>query len=234
MGKDGFVLHRKILFKEIILGVCNISSMQEETNLKEYFTMKEWTKYNNYRRTHRKLSYVCGRLAAKYAINMLYTEQDMKEIEIDNGIFHEPYLPLSSKTSSFISIAHSKNVGVALVSRNIPYIGIDIEENNKKYVNNIRISLSDAEKRILCDNQLEIFAWTAKEALSKVLKTGMSTTFRIYEISHVYEEDNVYYAKFRYFPQYKAVSICCNTFWITIVVPKNLEVDFRKEELNFW
>ena len=235
MSIDGILLNRKMIFMdEVVFSICKINNEVADLNLLDYFSTQEWVKYTHFRLTRRKVSYICGRLAGKYAVSMFYPKEKMKEIEIENGIFHEPYIPVLSKTPAFLSIAHSGQVGVALASKKIHHIGIDLEENSPDYASKIRLILNDAEKKILCEEQLEILSWTAKEALSKVLMTGMNTPLKIYEIIEVDKKFDLYYSKFRYFPQYKAISMYFYSYWITFVVPEQLEVDFSKEDLDFW
>ena len=218
---------------EIVFSTCKINGQVEDLNLSNYFSAQERAKYAHFRLTRRKVSYVCGRLAGKYAVTLFYPTKKMKEIEIENGNFHEPFISSSSRTPAVISLAHSGRIGVALSSQKVNPIGIDIEKESSDYANKIKLILDDGEKKILCADQLEILAWTAKEALGKALKTGLNTPLKLYEISEVNKKSDFYCSKFRYFPQYKAISMHFCAYWITIVIPEQLVVDFSKEDLNF-
>lgn len=67
--------------------------------------------------------------------------------------------------------------------------------------------------------------WTAKEALSKVLKTGLTMDMKLFEINQL-EERDIYRGSFTIFTQYQFLSFIIEDTVFTIVTPKkgNLHV----------
>jgi hypothetical protein len=68
--------------------------------------------------------------------------------------------------------------------------------------------------------------WTIKEALSKVLKTGMMTPMEIYQVNAI---DQVLYngfcvSTFTYFSQYKALSFPWKNTLCSIILPKETNI----------
>ena len=79
--------------------------------------------------------------------------------------------------------------------------------------------------------------WTAKEALSKVLKTGLLTPFTIYEIAQLEIKSGYIISCFKNFNQYYNISFQLDHYMCSITCPKktNLEIDISalKERLGF-
>jgi phosphopantetheinyl transferase (holo-ACP synthase) len=82
-----------------------------------------------------------------------------------------------------------------------------------------------------------IVLWTAKEALSKVLKTGMMTPFYVYEINKITAKNKYVISDFKNFAQYKGISFNLGSYVCTIVYPKSTEIylniTYLKKVFNF-
>jgi phosphopantetheinyl transferase (holo-ACP synthase) len=105
-------------------------------------------------------------------------------------------------------------------------MAIDIEELSLGREGAIKSQLSPAEIKFFGGLQYGyIMAWTIKEALSKVLLTGLTTSFLIYEISEIIAHQGMYVAKFHNFPQYQVLTFCQNNIILSLVLPKQLQID---------
>lgn len=68
--------------------------------------------------------------------------------------------------------------------------------------------------------------WTAKEALSKVLRTGLMTPFEIFEISKIEINDNYTMCYYKNFTQYKAISFTVYKYMCSMVYPLKTRIKF--------
>lgn len=180
----------------------------------------EQKRFRQYEVTKRRESYLMGRYAAKLAIsNHLLTNNEigrLSDICIGEGIFHFPVVASPHHRNLQVSISHSGSYAAALAFSEYHPMGIDIEERNDKSWNSdktesVQSQLTEAERERLtrhstCGLELLLLYWTAKEALSKVLKTGLMTDFSLYEIDGIERESNVWSSRFKHFPQYKALT----------------------------
>ena len=70
--------------------------------------------------------------------------------------------------------------------------------------------------------------WSAKEALSKLLKTGMMLDFKFLEIDRIINENESTTLYFKNFGQYKAVCTTNSEYAIAIALPKLTTIQPQK------
>lgn len=182
--------------------------------------------YSTLKYERRIKSFLAGRYAAKKAISFFICEENLDHILIEKGIFNQPIVVYPNKTNIQVSISHCDNYGVAVAfSEKLP-MGIDIEKISTNSIKMFNRIMSDREKDLsrlsTYPNQV-IFTifWTAKEALSKILKTGLTTPFYIYEINQIKTINGVVFSSFKNFVQYCTVSFLFNGYVCSITYPKS-------------
>lgn len=205
------------------------------------FHSQELTYYDNLKFEKRKKSYLVGRYAAKHALAALLGDKDLSNIRIDQGIFSQPIVSCDSAHNIGVSITHCDELGAAIAFPESHPMGIDIERVNKNKREVMESQLTDAEQKLISEtwnsrDALLTLIWTVKEALSKVLKTGLTTPFHIFEIEKVESKSDHSISSFRNFGQYKATSFNTGPFVCSIVYPKktDLAIDIQavKKGLN--
>ncbi len=173
-------------------------------------------------------SYLTGRYVAKRAVSFLVGEESLERICIEQGIFHHPVVSLPNTTNVQVSITHCDDLAAAIAfSEELP-MGIDIERISGDRNKVLETQMTLKENSLLSclpysyEATLTLF-WTVKEALSKILKTGLTTSFHIYEISQVEARDGVVYSLFENFPQYRTASFILGDYVCSITYPKKTE-----------
>jgi 4'-phosphopantetheinyl transferase len=76
--------------------------------------------------------------------------------------------------------------------------------------------------------------WTIKEALSKVLRTGLMTPFEIFCLQSIQFENNKWVSQFKNFAQYQAISFQLGKFICSIVCPKRSQIQIDIIKLQQW
>lgn len=172
----------------------------------------------------RRESYLMGRLAAKQAVSELTGVADLRSICIESGIFGFPVVRCANVQ---VSISHCDEAAVAIAFPEHHPVGVDIEIVREENMETLATALVENEKRLLGgDNAFGYTAvWSAKEALSKILKTGLTLDFEILQVQSVAEEQAVLVFKYKYFYQYKAIVFPYGRFVITCAVPANSKMD---------
>ncbi|MDR6240733.1 4'-phosphopantetheinyl transferase family protein [Aureibacter tunicatorum] len=125
----------------------------------------------------RSNAYINSRILAKEAAHKIGLTTNIDDFHIEKGILGQPLLKGINHDYQ-ISISHSKNIATILLYPSELLMGIDIEQQRDDLPKLIKNELSTQEKYSIekhafpSRKALEI--WTAKEALAKTIKTGLS------------------------------------------------------------
>ncbi|MDY6935442.1 MAG: 4'-phosphopantetheinyl transferase superfamily protein [Spirochaetota bacterium] len=199
----------------------NIESILESNKLR-YFSSLRFEK--------RKKDYLTGRYMAKSVVAEYLHETNLAAIEIANGVFNQPFVKYNGPDIPGVSLSHSYDWSVAL---SFPYghpMGIDIEKVDLEELDIIKGQLTEDEIRLIHESGIKeeityFQTWTMKEALSKVLKCGLTTPFTVLEIDKPHFQSNgVATCLFKNFGQYKCHSWIIKGYALSIVLPKNSEM----------
>jgi phosphopantetheinyl transferase len=202
-----------------------------------YLHAQERAYYNTLKFEKRIRSYLMGRFVAKQAVAALTGEDNLSGIFIQSGIFTQPIVA-SNQRNIQVSITHCDDFGAALAFPEAHPLGIDLEKIHGKNREALERQVTGLEKERI--NSLPVsyntgltFLWTAKEALSKVLKTGLMTPFEVFEISKIETYDNYLISYYKNFAQYKAVSFTIgNNYVCSMVHPLKTKLDLDIEALR--
>lgn len=206
--------------------------------------------FNKLEYPKRQHSYLLGRFCAKQAFLSIDNTQNPTLVRIENGVFMQPvlYYPHSNNFTQEnlqVSISHTENMGAALIFPEAHPMSIDIEsiDNDKNEV--ILEKLTNNEKEILSsfsrktslqsetftgDSLLTVFLqvfWTSKEALSKVIKCGLTIPLELLEIDSMMQNENYFVSTFKNFYQYRAITFVVRDKVCSIVYPKKTKFELR-------
>jgi len=182
--------------------------------------------FSTLRFERRQRSYLLGRYAAKLALRGLLNEPDLRAIEIGRGVFDQPIVLPPQTDALDVTISHADSLAVALAFPRGHPMGIDIERVDPARLGTILTQLSEQEKKWVIastENGLRLATalWTAKEALSKVLRTGLMSSMEIYDLAEFkVAPTGTWQGLFQHFGQYKATVCVGQSFALGIVLPK--------------
>lgn len=176
-------------------------------------------------------SYLLGRYAAKTAVGAYTNNAVFTDVRIYPGVFNQPILQLQNIGNIQLSIAHADEMGMAIVFPEAHPMGVDVEIISQEKSETINLVITENERSRLpllsADTNIGLtILWTIKEALSKIMRTGLMTPFQLYEIAGVQYKDGIAIGDFTNFPQYKSLSWISGHHAWSIVLPKNSNVDF--------
>jgi phosphopantetheinyl transferase (holo-ACP synthase) len=181
----------------------------------------------------RQQSYLLGRFAAKLAAGEYLREGALKKIEVFAGVFEQPLVKYLAEDVPGVSISHCAGLAVALAFPAGHPMGIDVEGISAERVATMKSQMTarelgwaesgEAREDILC-----AVVWTAKEALSKVLKCGLMSPMEIMRLSDLKRgAGGAWEGLFENFAQYKSASwtACAHVGSVlSIVLPKNSQL----------
>lgn len=221
--KNTIVLNRKDYQDKAAICILKIDDKLSES-INSNLHPEEITHYNALKYDRRKVSYLSGRLAAKYALELLGI--DKTTVAITSGVFHFPVIKYLKAKSVKVSISHCNDYACAVAFPEEHPMGVDIEKIDVKKVKTITSVLTDEEMLLINTASKTDFTmlWTAKESLSKVLKTGLMIDFKLLEIKSFQKEGDVVVMEFVHFSQYKAIAFKFSEFVCTVALPRNTTI----------
>ena len=189
----------------------------------------------------RKLSYLLGRCVVKFAVSKFLYETNLAEIEIAFGTFEQPIVKHLSADVPEVTLSHCDNIATAIAVQQGHIMGIDVEgvDFAKTHVFRSQITDAEAEKAEQSFDDARIgyhLIWTAKEALSKALKCGLTVPFSILQVETIRPADNTngYVLTYKNFAQYKCLSWEIDNFLLSITLPQKTRLSLDLKALvNF-
>lgn len=208
---------------------CNFPFNADYLEMLQYLHPQELNYFKTLTIEKRKKSYLLGRYSAKQAISIIAGAENPQSFFIKHGFFNQPIVINRNNKNVQISISHCEDIGAAVAFPETLPMGIDIEKVDPNKANIIESQLTEMEKNLIKSfpysyNAMLTLLWTAKEALSKILKTGMMTPFQIYELTSLTEKNNYIICNFNNFAQYKGVSFNLGCYMCTIVYPRVTDI----------
>lgn len=188
----------------------------------------EWEFFGTLKFERRIHSYLAGRYAAKKAISLLTGERDLRSIRIERGCFNQPVVIGWANVQ--VSITHAGNAAGAIAFHEAVPMGIDIERVSVSAMEVLMNQTSPRELELMqsIPHSLEhmlTLSWSVKEALSKVLRTGLTLPTELLELNRLEVCDGYVISKFANFMQYEAVSTFMGSDVCSIVYPKRRPPD---------
>jgi len=185
----------------------------------------ELARYDAFTAPRRKSSFLLGRYVAKQALAVLLREPQYANIEIASGVFTQPIVKFPTAEPVEVSITHAGELACALAFPQMHPMATDAErldtDNLEAMKSQILPGELDPQRLPLLSESVRCtIIWTAKEALSKVLKCGMMCPFSILETIELRQEGPCYVGYFRNFGQYKFHAWVVKDHVIAIVLPK--------------
>lgn len=178
---------------------------------------------------NRRRSYLLGRYCAKEALCQYLDNENRTCCAIVPGVFQQPVIRGTDCGNLQVSISHCNNAGIAVAFDEAHPIAIDIEAVSPDRRETIQSQLTEDEKMIAANSSGTLdenlaCIWTAKEALSKVLKTGMMTPFTLFEIEKTPGSSQGLNGVFKSFAQYRFLSFTTGSFAVGLVFPKQSQL----------
>lgn len=208
-----------------ILAVYKQNEIINKKNTLEYLSDVEIKLLGKITNNSHKTNFLNGRYCAKKAIMELTKNNNPKRFSITNGIFGQPIVSGLEINNLQVSISHGNNYCIALAFFEECPMAIDMEEIDLVREESISSQITQHEALNiipLINNHPLLVLWSAKESLSKVIKTGLNIDFELLEINHSFENNQIVEGIFTNFNQYKFLSFFNKSLICTITFPQIL------------
>jgi phosphopantetheinyl transferase len=212
------------------LFICYDVSGIKLADPKEILSAQEYEKYRLSLTQKKKDDFLLGRYSAKKALSQICEVSQLSDIDISNGVFGQPIVHYKDLYNVQISVAHGDNISASIVFEESHPTAIDIELIDKSKIADIKPQFTKTELALFPDLNIseELFVfilWTAKESLSKILRTGLTIPLNILEINSIKViGDDRFVCTYSNFLQYQANSHAKEGFIYSITFPKNSRI----------
>jgi phosphopantetheinyl transferase len=207
--RSGFCLAQTVLPE-------NPSILQQE------ISPQEWERASVFQHDRARNAFLLGRRCAKRALTLLESNLDLKSISLLSGVAGNPILQ-GVLNPYEASISHSLDFAVAVTSPAQHPVTIDLERIRPDRVEAIERMLTPAELEMVQATKdpasTSTLIWTAKEALSKWLRSGMSLHFKVLEVKSLQTEPDRISGQFSSVFHLRFESWRVADWWITLVFP---------------
>lgn len=175
--------------------------------------------------------FLAGRRALRLTLEKALPESS-QQLVVNRGVFGYPLLAGPLTEIPEVSLAHSRGLVAVLVFPAGQQMAVDLEVirvDRPSRLRAIKSILTDEEKKSIDDdpetNLILLYElWSQKEALSKVLKCGLTVPFTLLETIDRKENKTWSEVHFRNFFQYRALSLVLNRQYVlSVVMPRKTE-----------
>jgi 4'-phosphopantetheinyl transferase len=173
----------------------------------------------------RQRTYLLGRYAAKHALQGVLPQIDPARVEIVAGAFGQPIVHALAQPID-VSISHTDEQACAIAFAAEVPMAIDVERVDERRIEVMKTQLLPREiaaaARAACGSAVAtVLLWTAKEALSKALRCGMTCPFELLAVETIAADGRCASGSFRNFTQYRFESWTSGDLVVTIVLPRS-------------
>jgi phosphopantetheinyl transferase len=224
------LLQRKSGLYTAYLGFSTINLSHLQATREEFLHQAELEEYHRFESERKKDSFLHGRFVAKKVLSSYLKEATLASIRIKPGVFNQPLVVYNAAHTPMVSIAHTGMYAASLAFSDEHPMAFDMELITPNAREHVRSQLTTLEHTLNItlqeENMFYTRIWTIKEALSKVLKTGMMTPMDIYQVDAIDQElyKDFTVSTFTYFSQYKALSFPWKNTICSIVLPKETNI----------
>jgi len=200
----------------------------------QWLHAEELAYYQSLTALRRQQSYLLGRVAAKLSLQLVSHERDASNILIQTGIFKDPILQYPTTPAQSIGITHCQSGASAIAYPATHPMAVDMEDLDPSRLEVMKTQCQQEEieacqaQDIPLDHSYALL-WTAKEALSKGIRTGMTCPLRLMGLQTVERHpDGGYRGLFEHFAQYQYRTWIQGDRVLTLVLPKRTRILFQQ------
>ena len=153
------------------LEIVDLTNLPPAENM---LSLREQAFYQTLRFPKRRTEWLGGRFALKQAIKQIYPTYDWKQVEVLPQESGKPQVTVGGKPLPLAySITHSNGFAVAAVSAEETFLGIDLEKIEHR-IDAWKDDFFHPDELTGDGDEFLTALWTQKEALVKLLGTGLS------------------------------------------------------------
>lgn len=200
------------------------------------FNQNEISILNGYSIDKKRNEFILGRYSMKTAISHFSNTMNKHDVEVEYGILNYPIIK-DNVLGIEVGLTHCNSRAIAMAYSNRIMLGIDIEQVDENRIDLLDKIALPQEKELYHGVALEYDAfltllWTAKEALSKAIKTGFTCDMDIFQIRSIKYIQNAYLVEYVHFPAFQGVVKVKEDYIVTLAYIKKLDISSYIKAIN--
>lgn len=191
----------------------------------DFLSADELGIYNKFKVDRRRNEFLAGRYIAKESVRCDNPELSPDAINIVHGVWGFPLIHAQGLNRATISIGHTERCAAAIFyASNTHPVGMDVEEIKSDNLPAFKNFIPSVEQELITSGHfpyleaMHLF-WSAKEAAGKALRVGFTIPEKLYAISSINREEDIYHLNFDKLPMLKVIGWLHNEFLICIAFP---------------
>lgn len=188
----------------------------------------------------KKRSYLLGRYAAKLGLSRYLQDSDLLCCSVERGALGQPVVKSTLLDVPEVSLSHSGNHGACIVFPAGQQFALDLEEIKPKGNRSAAIEkhLTEKEKELYTRLKEEVgevellyLIWTVKEALSKVLRCGLTLPFEALGLDSLEWKEGILHSRFTHFTQYRGIGEWKENMALSLVFPWKSKIIVNQDQV---
>ena len=232
-GTPAFAPHREFTFvhsdnrDRVIVALATASALPaREASTGAWLSERELSRVTR-AVAKRRQEFILGRYAAKTALAVWNRSAALGAFTIMPGAFEQPVV--DEPSGADVTLAHTADVAVAIAHARGHPMGVDVEWVDAERVEVLRTQVAPAEIQAALpfrEYEALFLIWSAKEALSKALRCGLTCPFEILATSDVRADAGGWCTgSFANFGQYRFASWLAAGRAFALVGSRNAKLD---------
>lgn len=233
------VLHVGESACQCFVAACDLPERELDVFAARSLAESESARLDRAAHPRRRISFLRGRVAAKEALaGLCGDEVSRRALEIIPGVFEQPVVTGPTQNLG-VSLSHSDTLAVAAAFPESHPLGVDLERIPDAHLSALReqlaaddmqqlavLGLSEAERLTLL--------WSAREALSKVLRGGLAVDFRALAVSGVRRRGELIDLDFVTFAHLRAELLVAAGQVFALIVPARCRAEWDVDAVIAW
>jgi len=179
----------------------------------------------------RRKSFLLGRYCAKTALRRLTGGDGLSSITVARGIFGQPVSTCLFSPNVQTTISHAGALTAALAFPEAVPLGVDVEKPDPGATAALAARTTERELSLLQDLPLSrpealTMLWTAKEALAKAVKTGLSASYAIFEVAAVERQAHYVVCRFKHLRLFHTLTFALTGYLCSVAHPAQIKPGF--------
>lgn len=202
--------------------------------LDDWLHVEERKYYETLTAERRQASYLMGRITAKKALLEMDPDHSFVDMNIRMGAFKDPVPHFPCDRPLQIGITHTSTMAASLAFPATHPMAIDLEDLDEKRAQTMQKHCQPAEWEEMKAQELNAtllftILWTAKEAIAKALRIGLTSPFSLMTVKGLKQHpENGWGGYYQHFTQYQFRSWRVADRVVSIVFPKQTQLIFEK------
>lgn len=210
------------------LSFCAAAHDDLEAQAADALSAQERALFTDRLAPRRRHALLLGRRTAKQALRLLNPALNDRDLSILPGVLGQPVVRGPRVENLQVSLSHTGSLALAAAFPDDCPMGVDVDRVSPSHRAALSQQIAQCELQRLRavktgDDDAHLLAlWCQKEALSKILRCGLTLPFHLLEVSEVRPDGPGFQVRFAHFSQYVGFGLSGARLALAVVLPRHV------------